>query len=55
MQEEVARFIRGCILCCTNKPSNKKQRLYNPLLSPYKAMEIISMDFVGGFFKNKRA
>jgi hypothetical protein len=32
MQEEVAIFIRKCILCCTSKPSNRKQGLCNPLL-----------------------
>jgi hypothetical protein len=34
MQENVARYIRGCILCCTSKPNNKKQGLYHPLLVP---------------------
>jgi len=24
MQEQAVRFIRGCMLCCTNKPSNNK-------------------------------
>lgn len=24
IKEQVARFIRGCMLCCTSKPSNKK-------------------------------
>jgi hypothetical protein len=54
MQEEVARFIRGCILCCTSKPSNRKQGLYNPLLVPTRPWESISMDFVGGFSRTRR-
>ena len=29
MQEQVARFIRGCMLYCTIKPSNRKRGLYN--------------------------
>jgi hypothetical protein len=26
MQEDVAQYIRGCILCCTNNPSKHKAR-----------------------------
>jgi hypothetical protein len=48
MQEVVARYIRGCILCCTNKPSNMKQVLYRPLPIPTQPWEIISIDFLGG-------
>ena len=48
MQEQVARFIRGCMLCCTNKPSNRKQGLYHPLPVSTHPWESISMDFVGG-------
>ena len=48
MQEKVARFIRGCILCSTNKPSNMKYGLYHPFPVPTRPWEIIAMDFVGG-------
>ena len=48
MQERVARFIRGCTLCCTNKPSNRKQGLYHPLPVTICPWESISTDFVGG-------
>jgi hypothetical protein len=48
MQEDVARYIRGCILYCTNKSSNRKHGLYHPLLVPTQPWKIISMDFVGG-------
>lgn len=49
MQKQVARFVRGCVLCSTSKPSNKKLGLYMPLPVPSKPLESISMDFVGGF------
>jgi hypothetical protein len=48
MQEDVAWYIRGCILCCTIKPNNKKQCLYHPLSVPSRPWESNSMDFVGG-------
>jgi hypothetical protein len=47
MQEDVARYIRGCILCCTINPNKRKQGLYHPLHVPTGPWEIISMDFVG--------
>ena len=28
MQDQVAKYIRGCSLCCTSKPSNRKSGLY---------------------------
>ena len=54
MQEHVASFIRGCMLCCTWKPSKIKQSLYNPLLVPTHPWENISMDFVGGLLTTKK-
>jgi hypothetical protein len=54
MQEEVSRFIRGCILCCTRKPNNRKKGLYNPLLVPTRPWESISMDFVGGLLRIRK-
>jgi hypothetical protein len=54
MREYVARYIRGCILYCTNKPSNRKQGLYHPLPIPARALESISMDFVGGLQTTKK-
>ena len=36
MQEYVAWYIRGCILCCTGKPNNRKQGLYHPLPIPIR-------------------
>jgi hypothetical protein len=48
MKEDVAWYIRGCILYCTKNPSNIKQGLYHPLLIPIRTWENISMNFVGG-------
>ena len=48
MQEDATWYIRECILCCTNKPNNKKQGLYHPLPVPTQPWESISMYFVGG-------
>eukprot|EP01018_Ginkgo_biloba_P008921 Gb_12464 [translate_table: standard] len=48
MQEQVSKFIRGCVLCSTSKPSNRKLGLYMPLSVPNRPWESISMDFVGG-------
>ena len=48
MNESVSRFIRGCYLCATSKPSNRKLGLYTPLPVPSHPWESISMDFVGG-------
>jgi hypothetical protein len=48
MQEYVVRYIRGCIICCTIKASNRKQGLCHPLPIPTPDWEIIYMDFVGG-------
>jgi len=48
MFDNVSRFIRGCYLCATSKPSNRKLGLYTPLLVLSRPWESISMDFVGG-------
>jgi len=48
MLDNVSRFIRGCFLCATSKPSNRKIGLHTPLLLPSRPWESISMDFVGG-------
>ena len=48
MNESVSHFIRGCYLCATSKPRNRKLGLYTPLPVPSHPWERISMDFVGG-------
>ncbi|CAL2248460.1 unnamed protein product [Prunus armeniaca] len=47
MHVDVSRFVRGCVLCNTSKPS-RKLGLYTPLPVPNRPWESISMDFLGG-------
>ena len=49
MIESVSKYIKGCVMCLTSKPSNRKLGLYTTLLVPSHPWESISMDFVGGF------
>ncbi|CAL8120214.1 unnamed protein product [Prunus armeniaca] len=53
MHLDVSRYIRGCVLCNTSKPSNRKLGLYLPLPVPTRPWESISMDFLGGLPKTK--
>jgi hypothetical protein len=46
--ESVLLYVRGCSLCATSKPSNRKLGLYTPLPVPSRPWESISLDFVGG-------
>ena len=48
MIESVSKYIKGCVMCSTSKPSNKRLGLYTPLPVPSRPWERISMDFVGG-------
>ena len=48
MLESVSHFIKGCSLCASSKPSNRKLGLYTPLSIPSRPWESVSMDFVGG-------
>ena len=48
MKEDVAQFIKWCILCCTRKTRSRKWGLYHPSHVPTKPWERISMYFVGG-------
>ena len=54
MNESVSRYVRGCYVCATSKPSNKKLGLYTPLSFPSRPSEIISMEFVGGLPMSKK-
>lgn len=48
MQEQVLKYICGCVMCYTSRPSNRKLGLYIlPILNRH--WENISMDFAGGF------
>ena len=53
MHLDVSRYIRGCILCNTSKPFNRKLGLYLPLPVPSRPLESISMDFLTGLPKTK--
>ena len=46
MQQDVARFMRGCTLCSISKPSNRKLGLYMPLPVPTRPWESISIDLL---------
>ena len=49
MNKTFAKYIKGCVMCSTSKPSNKKLGLYMPLLVPSRPWDNIYMDFVGEF------
>ncbi|CAL2270812.1 unnamed protein product [Prunus armeniaca] len=53
MHLNVSRYIQGCVLCNTSKPSNRKLGLYLPLPVPSRTWESISIDFLGGLPKTK--
>lgn len=54
MQENVSKYIRGCVICSVTKPNNRKFGLYMPLTVPIRPWESVSMDFVGGLPISKR-
>jgi hypothetical protein len=53
MNEMVSKYIKGCVMCATSNPSNKKLGLYTPLPIPSQPSESISMDFVRGFLMSR--
>jgi hypothetical protein len=53
MKEIVTKYVKGCVMCSTCKPINRKLGLYSPLLVPSHPWESISMDFVGGLPMSK--
>jgi hypothetical protein len=48
MKAIVTKYVKGCVMCSTCKPTNRKLGLYSPLPIPSHPWESISMDFVGG-------
>ena len=48
MNETVSKYVKGCVMCETIKPSNKKLGLHTPLPVPSRPWESVSIDFVGG-------
>jgi hypothetical protein len=53
MNETISKYIKGCVMCATSKPSNKNLGLYTPVPIPSQPWESISMDFVGGLPMSK--
>lgn len=54
MNEAISRYVKGCSMCATNKPTNEKLGLYTPLHIPSHPWESISMDFVGGLLMSRK-
>jgi hypothetical protein len=54
MKVIVTKYLKGCVMFSTCKPTNRKLGLYSPLPVPSHPWEIISMDFVGGLPMSKR-
>jgi hypothetical protein len=48
MKEILTKYVKGCVMCSTCNPTNRKLGLYSPLPVPSHPWESISMDFVGG-------
>ena len=55
MDEIVSKYVKGCVMCATSKPSNKKLGLYTPLPVPSCPCESESMYFVGGLPISRKA
>jgi len=54
MKEIVTKYVKGCVMCSTCKPTNRKSGLYSPLHVLSHPWESISMDFVGDLPMSKR-
>jgi hypothetical protein len=46
MKAIVTKYVKGCVMCSTYKPTNRKLGLYSPHTVPSHPWESISMDFV---------
>jgi hypothetical protein len=53
MKAIVTKYVKGCVMCSTCKPINRKLGLYSPLHVSSHPWESISMDFVGGLPMSK--
>jgi hypothetical protein len=53
MNESVSKYAKGCVMCATSKPINRKLGLYMPLPVPSQPWESVCMDFVGGLLMSK--
>ena len=48
MKNIMTHYVKGCVMCCVLKPSNRKLGLYTPLPISCRPWESVSLDFVGG-------
>ena len=54
MKAIITKYVKGCVMCSTCNPTNRKLGLYPPLPVPSHPWESISMDFIGGLPMSKR-
>lgn len=54
MNEIVSNYVKGCSMCATSKPSNRKLGLYNSIPIPSHPWESIYMDFVRGLLMSRK-
>jgi hypothetical protein len=54
MLVDVTKFVRGCLMCATSKPFNRKRGLYLPLPVPKRPWDSVFMDFLEGLPTTKR-
>ena len=47
MNDSVPKYLKGCVMCATSKPSNRNSGLHTPLPVPSRPWESVSIDFVG--------
>ena len=48
MNDTMSKYVKGCVMCETSKPSNIKLGIHTPIPVPSRPWESVSMDFVGG-------
>ena len=46
MNDIVSKYVKGCVMCATSKPSKRNLGLYTPLPVPSHPWESVSMEFV---------
>ena len=54
MNYTMSKYVKGCVMCATSKPSNRKLGLYTPLPDSSLPRESVSIDFVGGLPMSKK-
>ena len=55
MNDTISKHVKVCVMCATNKQSNRNLGLYTPLPVPSRPWESVSMDFqVGGLTMSRK-